>query len=161
MIQIVHAMSNDDVGVARQMFLEYAADIGVDLCFQGFSEELETLPGNYAPPSGRLLLARDGTQVVGCVALRPMTDAAVCEMKRLYVRPSHRARGLGRRLAEKTIAEARAIGYTHMRLDTLPAMVAARQLYSRLGFVEVEPDPTNAVDGVVYMELRLSPDAPG
>jgi ribosomal protein S18 acetylase RimI-like enzyme len=161
MIEILVAVSNEDVAVARQILLEYADGVGVDLCFQGFSDELETLPGKYAPPAGRLLLARDGADVVGCVALRPLAEANLCEMKRLYVRPSHRGRSIGRQLAAHVIAEARAIGYARMRLDTMPDMVAARRLYSTLGFVEVDHDEPSAVDGIVYMELGLTPDSPG
>lgn len=142
----------DDV---RAIFREYADWLGFDLCFQDFDHELANLPGDYAPPLGRLLLAVDGTQIEGCAALRQL-EPGICEMKRMYVRPSHRGRGLGRLLATRIIDEARKIGYKRMRLDTLPSMVAAVALYESFGFVETEPYRHNPIEGARFMELVLT-----
>jgi len=154
-VKIIPAATPADVEQARRLFREYETSLGVDLCFQGFEEELVGLPGKYAPPRGRLLLALDNATPAGCVALRPLADS-VCEMKRLYVRPSARGTRLGRSLAETIIGEARAIGYTRMRLDTLPTMQEAIRLYRSLGFVEIAPYYENPVMGTLFMELVIS-----
>ena len=159
MILLEQADSDARVELARQLFREYAAQLGVDLCFQDFERELRELPGKYALPAGRLLLVNDLTsgrgQVAGCGALRPI-DAALCEMKRLYVRPEFRGRGIGRTLAESLIASAREIGYTAMRLDTLPSMREAHGLYRQLGFREIAPYLHNPVPGSFFLELDLA-----
>lgn len=134
----------------RCLLREYAASLAVRLDFQDFDRELAELPGAYAPPRGALLLAPGE----GCVALRPLDDTT-CEMKRLYVRPSARGTGLGRRLAKTVLAEARRLEYTLIYLDTLPDMVAARALYEELGFREITPYTTNPVAGARFLELDL------
>jgi len=146
-----------DLEAIRGLFREYEADIGVDLCFQGFEKELAELPGAYAPPLGRLLIAKAGDVAIGCVGLRPLkSDGTICEMKRLYVRPSHRSTGLGRQLVERIVIEARAAGYVAMRLDTLQTMTAAQDLYRRMGFRDIPAYYPNPLPGVVYLELELS-----
>ena len=151
---IIPAATPADVELARRLFREYETSLGIDLCFQGFEQELAGLPGNYAPPRGRLSLALDGAPPAGCVALRPLGDS-VCEMKRLYVRPAARGTRLGRRLAESAIREGRTIGYARMRLDTMPFMREAIRLYRSLGFVEIAPYCENPVAGALFMELML------
>jgi ribosomal protein S18 acetylase RimI-like enzyme len=153
-VRISLATDTADIETARGLFLEYARSLGFSLCFQGFDEELATLPGSYAPPQGRLEIARVDGNVAGCVGLRPL-DGDRCEMKRLYVRPAFRGHGLGRRLAEFAIAEARTIGYQHMVLDTLESMTAARALYASFGFREIPAYYNNPLDGVIYAELLL------
>jgi GNAT superfamily N-acetyltransferase len=153
-VTIVHACSGRDIAGARALIREYAASLGVSLEFQDFSRELAGLPGEYAPPSGRLLVARIDGEDAGCVALRRLDEGA-CEMKRLYVRPAHQGRGLGRRLAEALIDEARQAGYTVMKLDTLAPMRAAMTLYEALGFRDTPPYRYNPIAGSRFLELRL------
>ena len=139
----------------RELFREYADGTGLDLCFQGFDEELESLPGRYAPPEGRLLLAESGAQDAGCVALRKLDDG-ICEMKRLYVRLPFRGRGVGQALAFASVEAARDIGYKSMKLDTLATMTSAIALYRSMGFREIPPYYPNPLAGVLYFELPLS-----
>jgi putative acetyltransferase len=152
---LVQAESSAHVVQARELFQEYAQSLGVNLCFQNFEQELARLPGHYAPPDGRLLLAEYNGQMAGCVALHKWEDG-ICEMKRLYLRPSFRGKGLGRVIAEKIIAEARSIGYQRMRLDTIgPLMKDAVEMYRKLGFREIAPYRPNPIAGAMYMELQL------
>lgn len=141
---------------ARTLFEEYAASLPFDLGFQGFAEELATLPGEYAPPRGRLLVARNGERSIGCVALRAHGDD-IAELKRLWVRPEARGSGAGRELVERAIGEARTIGYARIRLDTTPGMEAAQALYRSLGFVPIDAYRANPVPGTSYLELDLRP----
>lgn len=154
-VTIVRAESSEDMGRVRELFVEYQEWLGVDLCFQGFDEELENLPGKYAPPAGRLLLARQGDAVAGGIGMWRLEDG-VCEMKRLFVRAPWRSKGLGRRLAWAIVAEGRAAGYSRMCLDTLGHLTAARALYRDMGFVEVAPYYHNPHEDVTYLELDLA-----
>jgi len=154
-LTFAQAQSAPQIEQARELFLEYAQSLGFSLCFQNFDQELADLPGDYAPPAGRLLLAEFEAQLAGCVALHKL-DAAICEMKRLYLRPQFRGKGLGRLLAEKIITEARLIGYERMRLDTVePMMKDAVAMYRRLGFKPIAPYRPNPNPGVLYLELQL------
>lgn len=157
-IPIRQAGSPADMELARTLFLEYAGWLQIDLCFQGFAQELATLPGAYAPPAGRLLLAGDAV-AAGCVALRCLAadpSGASCELKRLWVRPEFRGRALGRALANAAIAAARDIGYTQMKLDTLPTiMPGAVALYRDLGFVDCPPYYDSPIAGALYMSCTL------
>ncbi len=155
MIKIISAKSALTINQAQKLFLEYASSLTFDLDFQDFKNELGGLPGEYAPPDGRLFVATEGRRVVGCVALRKISGK-ICEMKRLYVRPMFRGKGIGLRLAETVIEEARKIGYTRMRLDTTPSMTAAIALYRSLGFKKTAPYRHNPVHGALFMELVLS-----
>jgi putative acetyltransferase len=150
-----HAESQKQIASVRELFLEYAQSLGFSLCFQSFDKELAELPGDYAPPDGRLLLATYEGQPAGCVALHNLAPE-ICEMKRLYVRPQFRGKGLGRTLAEHVIADARLIGYKHLRLDTVePMMKTAVAMYRQLGFREIAPYRPNPIEGALYMELQL------
>ena len=152
---LAEARGPDDVAAARRLFRAYADWLAVDLRFQDFEHELATLPGAYAPPQGRLLLARVAGEAAGCVAMRPL-EPRICEMKRLWVEPGFAGAGLGRELAEAIIEAGRAAGHSRMRLDTFPErMPAAQHLYRSLGFVEIEPYYDNPFDGVAMLELEL------
>jgi ribosomal protein S18 acetylase RimI-like enzyme len=149
------AESPAQIAQARELFLEYSKSLGFSLCFQSFDKELAGLPGDYAPPEGRLLLAEYGGQLAGCVALHELQEE-ICEMKRLYLRPEFRGKGLGRALADRIIAQARQIGYRRMRLDTVePLMKNAVAMYRKLGFKEIAPYRPNPIVGALYMELEL------
>jgi ribosomal protein S18 acetylase RimI-like enzyme len=155
MVRLVPAHTTEDLSQARTLFEEYASSLHFDLDFQNFEEELAGLPGGYAPPEGRLLLAWVQDQVAGCVALRKI-DREICEMKRLYVRPSFRRLGIGRVLALAIIQAAKKIGYSRMRLDTVPSMKDAQFLYESLGFQKIPPYCHNPVPGAVFLELDLA-----
>ena len=153
-VTLGYATTADAVEQVRQLFLEYAAFLKVDLCFQGFANELQALPGAYAPPTGRLIVATMEGEMAGCVAIRQFRSD-MCEMKRLFVRPAYSGRGLGRALVKRAILDAQAIGYRAMVLDTLPSMSAAQLLYSSLGFARCESYHETPLPGTMFMELRL------
>jgi ribosomal protein S18 acetylase RimI-like enzyme len=153
-VRIAPASGPADIEAVRALFEEYAASLGVDLGFQGFDDEVAELPGAYRPPGGVLLLARDAGEAVACVGVRPL-DGDACEMKRLYVSPTRRGSGLGRRLVDEALAWARTAGYLAMRLDTLPSMAAASALYDAMGFREIAPYYENPVPGARFLELEL------
>ena len=156
-ISIEPAAGAEDMPLVHALFVEYADWLDFDLCFQGFDEELATLPGKYAPLAGGLWLARVGGALAGVVGLRPL-DGGVCELKRLWVRPDFRGHGLGRRLTEAAVAAARAAGYRSMRLDTIGGLMQeARVLYESLGFRETAPYYRNPHPGADYLELDLRP----
>lgn len=160
MLHLEQASSGEQIALTRELFLEYAEALSVDLCFQDFTHELQTLPGKYAPPAGRLFLAYyndtgSSERLAGCGALRPFSSD-ICEMKRLYVRPEFRGRGAGRALTLALITAAREIGYHSLRLDTLPEMREAQELYRALGFRQISAYCSNPVEGVRYLELDLS-----
>ena len=151
----VQAETAEQIAKTRELFQEYAQSLGFSLCFQNFDQELAGLPGDYAPPQGRLLLADYEGQVCGCVALHNYGEG-ICEMKRLYLRPDFRGKGLGRSIADRVIQEARQIGYCRMRLDTVePVMKDAVAMYRKLGFKEIAPYRANPMPGTLYMELEL------
>jgi putative acetyltransferase len=151
----MQADSPEQIAQARELFLEYAQSLGFSLCFQSFDKELAELPGSYAPPEGRILLAKVDGQLAGCVALHKLEDN-ICEMKRLYLRPQFRGKGAGRAVVDAILAEARSIGYQRVRLDTVePVMKDAVAMYRRLGFNEIAPYCDNPMPGALYMELIL------
>jgi len=154
MARYLPAESKESVEQTRKLFLEYASSLDFKLCFQDFDKELSSLPGEYAPPNGRLYLAFERSEPVGCVGLRRLEEGA-CEMKRLYVKPNHRREGIGRALAELVIGDARDIGYSKMRLDTVTAMIPAITLYRLLGFKEIPPYRHNPIASAIYLELDL------
>lgn len=155
MINIVQAESVEQTDGARQLFREYEQWLGLDLCFQGFEEELRWLPDRYSPPDGRLFLASGNEKLAGCIALRKL-EKGICEMKRLYLREDFRGLGLGNKMIETLIGEALAIGYSKMRLGTYPPkMGKAVKLYESHGFTAISPYYENPYDGVLFMELDL------
>lgn len=154
MPEFITAATEEDYREARALLREYEVDIEVDLCFQGFEEELGTLERVYGPPGGRFYLLRQGERTAGCVALRDL-GGGVCEMKRLFLRPGFRGEGLGRMCAEQIVEAARELGYRTMRLDTLPSMDAAIALYRSMGFTEIAGYTENPCEGALFMELRL------
>jgi putative acetyltransferase len=158
-LSFTQVVSPAQIAQTRELFLEYAQSLGFSLDFQNFDNELAGLPGDYAPPAGRLLLAEYEGQLAGCAALHKIDSGAgseVCEMKRLYLRSGFRGKGLGCALADRIIVEARAIGYRRMRLDTVePVMKDAVAMYRRLGFQEIAPYCKNPMAGALYMELQL------
>ena len=152
---VAQAETPSQIAQARELFLEYAQSLGFSLCFQSFDKELASLPCDYSPPQGRLLLAEYEGQLAGCVALHKL-EPGICEMKRLYLRPQMRGKGLGLALANHIIAEARQIGYHRMRLDTVePVMKDAVAMYRKIGFQEIAPYCANPIAGALYMELQL------
>jgi putative acetyltransferase len=156
MLTILQAETPQQIATARELMIEYATALGVDLCFQNFDEELRTLPGKYAPPAGRIFLANWNGQAAGVIAMRPLEETGACEMKRLFVRPAFRGKSLGRALAEKLIAEAAALGYRKMKLDTMQGkMDQAIELYQALGFRDVLPYYPSPVRETRFMELEL------
>jgi putative acetyltransferase len=156
-LKIYQAESSEQIAQARRLFEEYATSLGFSLCFQGFDKELAGLPGDYAPPSGRLLLANYSDEVAGCVALHPFGSESICEMKRLYVRPQFRGRQIGQQLVASVIEDAKRIGYERLRLDTITSkMQKAIEIYRAYGFQEIPSYRENPIDGVIYMELELT-----
>lgn len=157
MCEIVEATSQKEIEQVRNLFTEYRAELAVEPCLRSFDAEIAALPGSYAPPRGKLLLAKVVGQPVGCVGLRPFPTEGSCEMKRLYVRPPFRGDKLGKKLAERIVQEACSLGYRSMRLDShAPSMQAAIRMYRNLGFAEVQPDPLEPIEGLIYMELTLA-----
>lgn len=155
MLTIIQAKTDEEIDVARELFREYETALDLDLCFQGFEDELRLLPGKYALPEGRLLLAYQDGSLAGCVAMRKLVDG-ICEMKRLFTRAEFRGQRVGISLIEHLISEARSIGYQKMRLDTHPPkMGKAVSLYESLGFVPISPYYNNPSDDVLFMELTL------
>jgi ribosomal protein S18 acetylase RimI-like enzyme len=155
MLEIVQADTAELISEARELFQEYAASLNFDLCFQNFEQELAELPGEYVPPGGRLFVARQEKMTAGCVALRKFSPG-ICEMKRLYVRPAFRGKGMGKQLALAVIAAACQADYGRMRLDTLPSMKEAVVLYESLGFQRIAAYRANPICGAMYLELDLS-----
>jgi len=148
------AETDEDVDIARGLFVEYAAGLGFDLDFQDFKTELATIREQYFPPEGALLLVEVEGKMIGCAGMRKFTDD-VCEMKRMYVKPEFRGEGIGRKMSEILIDTAKKAGYKYMRLDTIDTMITARELYGSLGFKIIPPYRYNPIEGTVYMELEL------
>ncbi len=155
MLKILQVQTGENLKFIKTLFKEYANSLDFDLDFQDFDKELANFPGDYAPPKGCLLLAKDEDKIAGCVALRELSEG-VCEMKRLYVKPQFRGLGIGKNLAEAIIQEAQKIGYTRIRLDTAPSMQEARALYMSLGFKKISPYRYNPIEGAEFMELSLA-----
>jgi putative acetyltransferase len=158
LLELISPTRPEEIEAVRRLFREYADALGVDLCFQQFDEELAGLPGDYAPPRGALFLAQIDGEAAGCCALRPLDSADypnAAEMKRLYVRDRFRGSGLGRELVEATLAAAREAGYSHVLLDTLDDMEAARALYEELGFENIPPYYHNPIPGAHYLKCSL------
>ena len=153
-VAVIRTARPDEMDILRQLFREYEAWLQVDLCFQGFEQELAALPGAYAPPQGGIWLSEQGGEIAGCVAIRPL-DQGRCEIKRLWVREAYRGQALGRRLAETALREGKAMGYRRACLDTLGQMTAARQLYNSLGFHEIPAYYDNPLEQVLYLERDL------
>ena len=155
-LKFAQAASANDIDHVRTLFKEYEQSIGVSLCFQNFEQELARLPGDYAPPLGRLLLVRVEDQIAGCIALRKVDDST-CEMKRLYLRPEFRGKGLAGQIVNRIIHEAKQIGYSKMRLDTIPGrMDQAIKLYRSIGFKEIPAYYDSPFTDTLYMELDLT-----
>ncbi len=158
-ISLRRAESDDDIARTKALFVEYADSLDFSLCFQGFDREMEEFPGAYAPPLGCLLIAYADQGAVGAVGLRPLESRGStrrCEMKRLYVRPNYRKRGVGQQLVRRIITEAKEMGYLAMRFDTLPSMRSAREIYGAYGFVPVENYNDSPLDGIEHFELDLT-----
>jgi ribosomal protein S18 acetylase RimI-like enzyme len=153
-MEIQAARFPDDCERVREIFREYASGLGIDLCFQDFASELADLPGKYAAPRGRVLLAMRADELLGCVAMRPLDESA-CEMKRLYIRPAARGMKAGKQLVLRLCDIARAERYRCMRLDTLPEMHAAQALYRSLGFEPIQAYVFNPVPGAAFLQLDL------
>ena len=154
-IEIVQIDNSKELDAARQLFIEYQQWLNTDLCFQGFEQELASLPGKYAEPHGSILLAKHQNEIIGCVAVRQLKDD-ICEMKRLYVKPESQGLSAGRMLAEAIVRKAKILGYQKMQLDTLQRLDRAIGLYEKLGFKEIRPYYDNPLDEVVYWELDLT-----
>ncbi|MCE9583399.1 MAG: GNAT family N-acetyltransferase [Planctomycetes bacterium] len=153
-MQIVPVTGGPRLTTVRRLFREYQLDLGFDLQFQSFVEELATLPGRYGPPTGAILLAHHGCRAAGCVALRDL-GKGVCEMKRMFVRPQYRGLGIGRHLAEAVIKEAKRLKFRTMKLDTVPQLAAALVLYKSLGFRATKPYCHNPIKGAIFLSKRL------
>src|ERR1700735_2651503 len=154
-VRTAQAVGRKEISSVRDLMREYADSLGVDLSYQNFESELQSLPGEYAAPGGILLLACAGDEAAGCVAIRPLAEK-FCEMKRLYVRPAWRSTGLGKRLVEAANDEARGAGHEFMRLDTLPTMITARHLYASLGFRPIAPYYASPIAGTAFLQLDLT-----
>ena len=152
---MIRAATREEMHLVRELFLEYAASLGFSLCFQGFQQELDELPGKYGSPDGVILLALEQEKLAGTVALRRF-DAESAEMKRLYVRPEYRGNQLGRQLAEAVLEAAKRVGYRSVKLDTVPSMKEARALYERMGFMKIPAYYDNAECGSICLEKQIA-----